>query len=460
MGIVSDQIKHIRRQTAAMEFGHLQALFAQYLHLPEDFGATERERLYTHGRVFWIFLAQVLGADGTCTVAVQSFLAWLKSATGKEASPHTGAYCTARKALPREHIKALHTPLVNALDGASNLFWGRRVLVVDGSSLSMPDTQANQKRWPQPQAQKPGCGFPVMRILGMFSLGTGLWRALAFSALAVAERTLFHSVWDHFTPGDIALADTGFCSYADYVLLERKGVDSVMLNHQRRHKGLREITKLGENDRLVEWFKGKLRPNWLTPEQWEDLPQTFSVREITVHLNIPGFRTKTLVIATTLRDPNAYPAAEIAALYRRRWAIELYFRDIKISMSADVLRCKTPDMVEKELWMHVIAYNLVRALMLEAAHKHGAPLERISFKGTCDAIRNWGPVIAQAGCQRRKSLISAMLQALARNLVPHRPNRTEPRAKKRRPKNYQLLTEPRHTFKESPHRGKYRPSAA
>ena len=299
-----------------------------------------------------------------------------------------------------------------------------------------------------------------MRILGVFSLGTGIGRALALSARAVAERTLFHSVWGHFTPGDIALADTGVCSYADYVLLERKGVDSVMLNHQRRTKGLRELKKLGKNDRLVEWFKGKQRPNWLTKEQWEDLPETFTVREITVHVEVPGFRTTTLVIVTTLRDSNAYPADEIAALYRRRWAIELYLRDLKISMGVDVLRCKTPDMVEKELGMHGIAYNLVRALMREAAQEHGPPLERISFKGTCDAIRNWAPVIAQARCQRRKAVLSARLRAIARNLVPHRPNRTEPRAKKRRPKNYQRLTEPRHTFKESPHRGKYRPSAA
>lgn len=280
---------------------------------------------------------------------------------------------------------------------------------------------------------------------------------MATGSLHVAERTLFHAVWEHFSPGDIVLADTGFCSYADYVLLEREGVDSVMLNHQRRTKGLREVKRLGRNERLVEWFKNKLRPNWLSKEQWEGLPDTFVVREITVHVDVPGFRTKTLVIATTLRDPNAYPASEIADLYRRRWAIELYFRDIKTSMGADILRCKTPEMVEKELWMHVIAYNLVRALMLEAAQAAKENVARMSFKGTCNAIRNWSPVIAQAQEQYRKHLITAMLQSIARNLVPHRPNRTQPRARKRRPKNYQLLTEPRHTFKEVPHRGKYRP---
>jgi hypothetical protein len=458
-GIVSERMKHTRTEAAAMEFGQMQALFAPYLEIPEEFGATQRKSIYTHARVFWLFLLQVLAADGGCVAAVQSFLAWFKSTTGKEVSPNTGAYCTARNALPLEDVKGLHAPLVESLDKPDGQFWNRSVLVVDGSSVSMPDTEQNQTVWPQPKSQKSGCGFPIMRILGVFSLGTGIWRALVFSALAVSERTLFHNAWDQFTAGDIVLADTGFCSYADYVLLERRGVDCVMLNHQCR-KRVRAIKKLGKNDRLVEWSKTNVRPKWLTQKQWEELPDTLIVREITVHVDVPGFRSQTLVIVTTLRDPKAYRAEDIAALYRRRWAIELYFRDIKISMGADVLRCKTPERIEKELWMHVIAYNLVRALICKAAREHGVSLEKISFKGACDAVRNWVPVIAQARGEHRTSLLSAMLKAIARNLVPDRPNRTEPRAKKRRPKNYQLLTKPRHIFKESPHRGKKRPCAA
>ena len=459
MDIVSRRMNALRRQAAAMPSGQLQALFAPYVRWPERFGDSQRERLYTPARVFWIFLAQVLAADGACACAVQSFLAWLKSVTGQDASPRTGAYCSARKRLALGHIQALHGPLADTLDAASALFWGRRVLVVDGSSLSMPDTKANQDAWPQPPGQKPGCGFPVMRIVGLFSLGTGIWRALTAGALTVAERTLFHALWEQLQPGDIALADTGFSSYADYVLLERRGVDCVMLNHQRRTKGLREIKRLGKGDRLVQWFKNNNRPNWISQEQWEAMPETFLAREITVHVDVPGFRTHTLIIATTLHDPNAYPAQEIADLYRRRWAIELYFRDIKISMGVDVLRCKTPDMINKELWMHVIAYNLVRALMLDAAHQHGAPLDRISFKGACDAIRNWAPVIAGAKKQYREPLIAAMLKSIARNRIPYRPNRSEPRAKKRRPKNYQRMTQPRNIFKEAPHRGRYSPTS-
>ncbi len=460
MDIRTRDMAAIRKNAAGMDFGQMQTVFAPYLRLPETFGGTLRESIYTHTRVFFIFLAQILSADRGCGAAVQAFLAWFNSLTGKQASPQTGAYCQARKALPLKDVEALHAPLADALDRGDETFLGRRVQVVDGSSLSMPDTPQNQKRWPQPSSQTPGCGFPVMRIVGLFSLATGIWRGVAFSALATAERTLFRNLWDQFAWDDIALADTGFCSYADYVLLERRGVDSVMLNHQRRTKGLREIEKFGENDRLVEWQKGKQRPNWLTKEQWDELPETFLVREITADIAGHGFRTQKLVIATTLRDPKRYPADQIVALYRRRWNIELYFRDIKISMGMDVLRCKSPDMVEKEVWMHVIAYNLIRALMRDAAKKHGAPLDRISFKGTCDAVRNWAPVIAEAKGKRRAALIDAMIHSIALNIVPHRPDRTEPRAKKRRPKNYQLLTKPRKEFKESPHRGKYRPAAA
>jgi len=450
------RMDRIRNDAARMQMGPLQTLFERFLPLPEDFGVSERKRLYTPARVFWIFLAQVLSADGACTNAVLGFLAWLKQATGQEGSPGTGAYCCARQLLPLGQIKALHTSLADALDRDEPLFWGRRVRVVDGSALSMPDTPENQKAWPQPSGQKPGCGFPIMRVLAVFSLSTGVWRHVRVSPLSIGERTLFRSMWDQFAAQDIALCDTGFCGYTEFVLLKRRGVDCVMHNHQCRKTGLRELTRFGRHDRLVAWFKGTRRPQWIAEEAWDELPETFLVREITVMVEIPGFRSKTVIIATTLLDPKRYRAQEIAELYRRRWAIELFLRDIKISMGMDVLRCKTPDMVEKEMVMHIIAYNLVRALMREAARKHSASLERISFKGTCDAIRNWAPILAMASSRKQASLSKALLRSIARNRVPHRPNRAEPRAKKRRPKNYQLLTQPRHLFKECPHRHKYK----
>jgi hypothetical protein len=401
----------------------------------------------------------VVQNTGSCRETLRKFLAWLALEEDRTASPNTAGYCKARKRLRVEAIQNVHRCLVQRIEtagGVENIWCGRRVKVIDGSSVSMPDTVENQARYPQPKAQKAGCGFPVMRIVGVFSLGTGVLLTLAKDSLSVAERTLFRRLWDVFEPGDVALADTGFTSYADFHYLNLHGVDPVMRNHQRRKKGLTELQRLGKNDRIIAWHKNTICPRNLSNEQWNAIPDRLTVREITVHVNIPGFRTDTIVIVTTLLDPKAFPPRAFAELYRMRWAVELYLRDIKTALGMDILRCKTPNMVDKELWMHLIAYNLIRALMREAATAHARRLERISFTGTLVTIRQWAPTIAHAHAERRAALHDHMLHYLADDLVPHRPNRTEPRARKRRPKNYQLLTKPRRLFKEIPHRNRYR----
>lgn len=389
---------------------------------------------------------------------LRSFLAWLAVEEGKTASPRTGAYCRARNRIPLADIEQTHANVRDAAErqaGKPRLWCGRKVKVVDGSSVSMPDTPDNQARYPQPSTQKAGCGFPVMRIVAVFSLGTGVLIDLAKDALSVHERTLFRRLWDRFEPGDVALADTGFCSYADLYLLAKQGVDCVMRNHQRRKTGVRHVKKLGKGDRLVLWLKTKARPKWLDDDQWRDMPNSLLVRQLTVTVSEPGFRSKTIVVVTTLRDAKRFPKAAIAELYRRRWAAELYLRDIKIALGMDTLRCKAPERVEKELWMHAIAYNLIRALMVKAADTHGTTPERLSFKGTMATIRQWAPYIQQQSPKQRRPLMDLLLAVIAKDTLPRRPNRTEPRAKKRRPKNYQLLTDHRSRFKEQPHRNKY-----
>jgi hypothetical protein len=322
----------------------------------------------------------------------------------------------------------------------------------------MPDTAKNQALYPQPQSQKPGCGFPVMRFVAVFSLATGAVLNVAKSALRVGERTLFRQLWDAFEQGEVVLADTGFCGYAEYHFLMQRRVDCVMRNHQRRKKGLSELKRLGNGDRLIEWHKTKLRPNWLSQAQWRALPERLTVREGSFSVEVPGFRTQAVILATTLLDHRQFPAHALAELYARRWKAELYLRDIKITLGMDLLRCKTPGMVHKELGMHLIAYNLIRALMLQAANEHGLSPLRLSFKGACATVRHWAPLLAAPGldASRRNALDNALRLTIARDLIPNRPNRTEPRAKKRRPKNYQLLTEPRHVFKETPHRNRYK----
>ena len=196
----------------------------------------------------------------------------------------------------------------------------------------------------------------------------------------------------------------------------------------------------------------------MNKQQWEDMPDRFTVRQLTVTVDVPGFRTDTIVIVTTLLNPQTFPASAFAELYRKRWAVELYLRHLKTTMGMDVLRCKTPEMVTKELYMHLIAYNLVRAIMLDAATAHAVHLQRLSLKGSIATIRQWAPALAQDGPEGPDNLYQLMLRYIANDPVPHRPNRTEPRAKKRRPKNYPLLTKPRGQFKEIPHRNRYNKS--
>ena len=323
----------------------------------------------------------------------------------------------------------------------------------------MPDTPANQAAYPQPKGQKPGCGFPVMRIVAVFSLASGALLHVAKSALSTAERTLFHHVWEAaFEREDVLLADAGFCSYADLYLLGQRGVDCVMRNHQRRTKGLTELKRLDKADRLIAWHKTRVRPQWLATEQWEPVPERMTVREIDVSVDIPGFRTRTLKLVTTLLDPGAFPKRAFIELYRRRWMAELFLRDIKVTMRMDVLRCKTPGMVQKELYMHLIAYNLIRALMCDAALERKQSPFHLSFKGACTTVRAWANVFAtpHLNQEQRHTLLLRMRETIARDTVPNRPNRSEPRARKRRPQNYQLLTKPRQTFKEIPHRNAYK----
>lgn len=416
-----------------------------------------RRRVFTPWVTFWVFLAQVLGHARTCREAVRQTQSWMDLQGGRELSSNTSAYCQARARLPQAHLEQAFTRVVHHLLAQEQRFWrGRRVRVVDGSSCSMPDTPSNQAAYPQSRRQKPGCGFPVMRFVAVFSLATGAILGTVQGALGENERTLWRRLWGLLKRGDIVLADRGFCAFADYVVLLERGVDCLMRLHARRSKGVRRIKRLAQGDWLVEWAKTDVRPKWMSQARWKSLPATLRVRHVTITVAIPGFRTQTLTVATTLLDARAYPPQALAELYRRRWTVELFLRDIKTTMGMDVLRCKTPALVRKEFTLHLIAYNLVRALMLEAAARHRKDPGRISLAGAVAATRQWAPsfVNLRAPAKRRAHL-DAFYRCLANDTVPKRPNRSEPRARKRRPKNYQLLNKPRQQFKEIQHRNRY-----
>jgi hypothetical protein len=453
----------------ALPLPHIEKLFAHILPpgllAQAQTGVNSRQRLYPLRGAFWGFLCQMLNPDTSCRQMVRQVQALFCGAGLSTAVDEgTSAYCQARKRLP---LEILQRARVAAADHAEKLLpqvqqlWrGWRPKVVDGSSLSMADTSANQCAYPQSQSQKPGCGFPLLKIVGLFSLASGALLGYAKANKHLAELPLLFRLRKLLQPRDLLLADRGFCSYVLMALLEMMGVACLFRLHQARPADLRRGTRLGKNDRLVVWRKPLQKPRYLPKALWNRVPEELTVRMLRVQIHIPGFRTKTVTLVTTLSDAQAYPADELAALYLRRWRIELWWRHLKISMGMEVLRCKTPAMIHKELEMYLIGYNLIRGLMAEAAALHGQPVEQLSFKGSVDAVRQYSPLIAQARSgKKQRRLMKDLLRVLALDLVPERPGRREPRAVKRRPKPYPLLTEPRQSFQEIPHRSSYRKAA-
>ena len=419
---------------------------------PAQRGTHSRQRLFPQILTFWAFLSQVLSPDSPCRETVRKVQAWYVARRQPRPGSGTAAYCNARSRLPDNTLLDIHRHTADELQRritTDQLWCGRHVKVVDGTGVSMPDTPANQKAFPQPSNQKKGCGFPVAKLVGCFCLASGALLHWAEGTKHVHELKLFRKLFSFFQPNDIVLTDRGFCSYVDIALLLRGGVDSVMRLHQARLNDLRYGKRLGPNDRLVIWQKPIQRPQGCILADWRRAPQTLTLRQVFVTITIPGFRTQSLVVVTTLTDPIRYPADEIAKLYLRRWSVELFFRDIKITLGMDVLRCQTPDMVRKEIIMHAIAYNLIRALMQQAAALYHVPIERLSFKGSVDTLRQWADPLNAASDKPREQarLFNQLLQILSETIVPLRPNRAEPRVRKRRPKAYPLMTKPRRDYR-------------
>jgi hypothetical protein len=324
-----------------------------------------------------------------------------------------------------------------------NLWHGRRVLIVDGSSVSMPDTPANQAAYPQPGRQKPGCGFPVARFAALSSWSTGVVVEAEIDSLAVHERTLFHRLWHHLVPGDVLLGDRGFCSYADLVVLKQRGIDAVLRIVQRKRADFRQGRRLGSDDHLVTWTKPYARPRWLSPDEFDALPEDIMLREIRFRVDVAGFRSREITLVTTLLDPVAYPKAALMALYRDRWLIELDLRHLKVSMHMDILRGKSPDIVRKEFWAHLLAYNLLRGLMAEAAEFNCPVARRLSVKGSLQRLAVSVPRFLNVTHALRESLRTHLLREIRNDPVPNRPDRIEPRSRKRRPKPFPSLVVPR-----------------
>jgi hypothetical protein len=397
--------------------------------------------IYTPAVTVWVFLSQCLSPDHSCRDAVARLIAWRVTRGLKPCSAETSAYCTARNDLPEEVVHELMRDTGKQVEEESPHTWlwhGRKVRVVDGSTITMPDTPANQAAYPQMKAQKPGCGFPIARILVIFSLsaGTVLEAAIGkYKGKQTGENSLFRRLYDALDKSDIILADRYFSGWSDIALPLARGIDIVVRKHQHRATDFRTGKRLGKDDHLVFWTRPQ-RPKWMSAEQYATLPEELTLREVRIRVAQRGMRTRSLVVVTTLLDPEQYPPEEIALLYRRRWQAELHLRSLKTVLQMDHLRCKTPERVRNEFHMHMVGYNLIRGVMAAAAFQSGRSPWEISFKGTLQTLGQFLPMLpsnaAEIWCE-------TLLAAVATHIVGHRPDRFEPRRVKRRPKPYKLL---------------------
>jgi hypothetical protein len=404
--------------------------------------------IYTPVVTVWVFLSQCLSADQSCRDAVARLIAWRVTRGLKPCSAETSAYCMARNDLPEEVVHELMRDTGKQVEDESPHTWlwhGRKVRVVDGSTITMPDTPANQAAYPQMKAQKPGCGFPIARILVIFSLsvGTVLEATIGkYKGKQTGENSLFRRLYDVLDQGDIILADRYFSGWSDVALPLGRGIDIVVRKHQGRATDFRAGKRLGKDDHLVFWPRPQ-RPKWMSVEQYATLPTELTLREVRIRVVQKGLRTRSLVVVTTLLDSEQYPPEEIALLYRRRWQAELHLRSLKAVLQMDHLRCKTPERVRNEFHMHMVGYNLIRGVMAAAAFQSGRSPWEISFKGTLQTLGQFLPMLLASTAA---SWCEALLAAVATHVVGNRPDRFEPRRVKRRPKPYKLLQKHRHLY--------------
>lgn len=421
-------------------------------------GGCGNEPVYTPAVTLWAMLSQALftAEQRSCTAAVIR-VAMYYAVIGREvSSTNTGAYCRARKQVTEGIVQRLTEGVAQRAEAVAPEDWrwlGRTVHMVDGTTQSMPDTPENQAEYPQPSSQAEGLGFPLLRALAVVSLTTGMIRSLAVGPYAGKEtgetallRTLFH----HLQPGDVILADRYHCGWFMLALMQQLGLDFVVRLHQLRTADFRRGRRMSKGDHIVTWAR-PLRPDWLDQQTYDSLPDQLEIREVQVPVAIPGFRTESLVVVTSLLDPSEVPVEEVADLYRQRWYVELHLRDIKSMMQLDVLRRKTPERVRQELWTGLLAYNLTRQSMLQSATAKRCRPRTLSFTATLQMLANQWVLAAglSAPSSSRARLTSLRLANGSAHIVGNRPDRVEPRAVKRRPAPLALLTVPRQLARQA-----------
>lgn len=410
-----------------------------------------RDRLFNPIVTLWAFLSQVLDSDKSCSNAVSRIVTWLVSEGVQPPSTDTGGYCKARMRLSEKLLqRLLHlTGLgLEAKASGEKLWCGHHVKVLDGSSVSMPDTAPNQKAYPQVSNQAPGCGFPIAKILVMFSLSTGAAMGVLIDVFNTSDVTMARKMYSLLNIGDVALADRAFGTYVDLVFVQTQGAEAVFRKHQSRNSDFRRGKRLGADDHIVVWYKPQRCPKNLSLQEFDNLPESIKVREVRFFLPKKGFRTKVVIVVTTLLNPKVYTKTQLAQLYRLRWEVEVDLRHVKTTLGMEQLRGKTPSMVRKEIYVHLMAYNLLRTLMWSAGIIENVPPLRLSLQGTRQHLNHFISELVHAQVTKRQRLYRTLLKLIAQQPVPERKGRVEPRTRKRRPKSFPLMNQPRSVLQQ------------
>ena len=446
--------------TYAMQFGHV--LPAALL---QELSVSRRRRQYCNLTVFWTWLAQILEANASLSKGVSLVQAWCKDAGVPAPGKDTGAYSRGRGRLPMRFLEAVSRRINERLSArirSEDTYRGHVVKSIDGSSMALDDTKENQAEYPQPFGQKPGCGFPVMGIMGVLNHAHGGWEDFAEGEHSAHDAPIYRKLLHCFERGDLLCGDRAFCTYELMSWLQDRGVHTLMRLHQGRHRKLnwRRGRRIGRHQRLVTWSKPARQPSGSTldAQEWAALPEEMQIRLIRFWFQDRYGRKRRMVLATTLTDHQTYDWLELAALYAQRWEIELRLRDVKTTLQMEHLRVKTPENARKTLRMALIAYNLVKSVAQEAAQEAGKDLRLISFKAALDTI-----VANTARYLRRQKHVRKILEIwettialIAEKVTNVRRFRREPRALKKRPKCFSYLTAPRAEYREIPHRGRTR----
>lgn len=413
-------------------------------------GVLDSARVYNTSVTLWVFLSQVLSIHHGCISAVAKLITYRVARGLAPCSADTGAYCIARDKLDEQSMHRLVSHTGRAIDDQTPDHWlwlGHRVITADGTTMTMPDTAENQAEYPQQRGQQPGCGFPIMRVVVMFALSTGVVLEAAmgkYRGKLTHEVSLFREIDQCIEENDVFLADRAYAGWFDIARMMQRGAHFVVRKHQLRKSDFRSGIRYGKDDHAIHLDKPG-RPTWMSQREYDGYPDFITIRELRIRVEIKAFRPREIIVHTSLLDDLEYTKEDIAALFRRRWQAELNLRSLKTVMQMDHLRCKKPHRVRNELRAHLIAYNLIRQVMAEAAMEENTQPWQISFKGTLSTVTDMLPVLGTI--HNADALYDVLLACCRTHVVGNRPDRYEPRVVKRRPKQYKLMQKPRRNYK-------------